>query len=163
MKNSIPKLCAATTLAMSGFAALNCSADEVPIFDKKFELAPPEIVNVFKPAPLEKVDYSRPNIIYIMADDLGYADVGVYGQTNFITPRLDEMAANGMRFSQFYAGCHICAPSRSCVISGQHLGRADIRTLHYDVNSRQLPNSPSIGKALKKVGYATAFLGKAGI
>ena len=163
MKSYIPKFCVATTLALSGLTAIDCSADITPIYDKRFEHEPPKIVNIHKPASLEKVDYSRPNIIFILADDLGYADVGVYGQTNIITPRLDEMAANGMRFSQFYAGCHICAPSRSCVISGQHLGRADIRTLHYDVNSRQLPNSPSIGKALKKVGYATAFLGKAGI
>jgi len=163
MKNSITKFCAATSLAVSGLAAMNCSADSPPLFDKKFEVESLEIVNVHKPAPLEKIDVNRPNIIYIMADDLGYADIGSYGQTNIVTPRLDEMAENGMRFSQFYAGCHICAPSRSCVISGQHLGRADIRTLHYDVNSRQLPNSPSIGKSLKKIGYATAFLGKAGL
>ncbi len=163
MKPTITKFCAATSLAVYGLAALDCSADVLPIYDKKFESEPPPYVNIHRPAPLDKMDYSKPNIIYIMADDLGYADIGAYGQTNIITPRLDEMAANGMRFSQFYAGCHICAPSRSCMISGQHLGRTDIRTLHYDVNSRQLPNSPSIGRELKKVGYTTAFFGKAGL
>ncbi len=163
MKNSITKFYAATSFAVSGLAAMNCSANSPVLFDKKFEVEPSEIVNIHKPAPLEKIDINRPNIIFILTDDLGYSDIGSYGQTNIVTPRLDEMAANGMRFSQFYAGCHICAPSRSCVISGQHLGRADIRTLHYDVNSRQLPNSPSIGRELKKIGYKTAFLGKSGL
>ena len=163
MKNSITKICAATSLAVSGIAAMECSADTSVLSDKRFASNPPAYVNIYRPAPLDKMDYSKPNIIFIMTDDLGYADIGSYGQTNIITPRLDEMAANGTRFSQFYAGCHICAPSRSCVISGQHLGRTDIRTLHYDVNSRQLPISPSIGRELKKVGYATAFLGKSGI
>jgi len=163
MNNSITKFCAATSFAVSSLAAMDCSADAPPLFDERFEPEPPPYVNIHRPAPLDKMDYSKPNIIFILTDDLGYADIGSYGQTNIITPRLDEMAANGTRFSQFYAGCHICAPSRSCVISGQHLGRTDIRTLHYDVNSRQLPISPSIGRELKKVGYTTAFLGKAGI
>jgi arylsulfatase A-like enzyme len=163
MKTTTAKLCAATSLAVYGLAALDCSADILPIYDKRFKTEPPPYVNIHRHAPLDKMDYRKPNIIYIMADDLGYGDIGSYGQTNIITPRLDEMAEKGTRFSQFYAGCHICAPSRSCMISGQHLGRTDIRTLHYDVNSRQLPNSPSIGRELKKVGYTTAFFGKSGL
>ena len=64
----------------------------------------------------------RPNIIFILADDLGYGDLGCYGQTNFTTPHLDQMAAEGMRFTQHYCGSTVCAPSRACLLAGQHTG-----------------------------------------
>lgn len=69
----------------------------------------------------------RPNIILIVADDLGYGHLGVYGQQKITTPHLDKMAASGMRFTQFYAGSTICAPSRSSLIEGRHTGHAYIR------------------------------------
>jgi hypothetical protein len=64
----------------------------------------------------------RPNIIFILADDLGYGDLSCYGQKNFTTPHLDQMAAEGMRFSQHYCGSTVCAPSRACLLAGQHTG-----------------------------------------
>ena len=58
-------------------------------------------------------DAAKPNFVFILADDLGYGDLGCYGQTKIKTPHLDRMAAEGMRFTNFYAGCPVCAPSRS--------------------------------------------------
>lgn len=69
----------------------------------------------------------RPNLIWIMADDLGYADLGCYGQKVIQTPNLDRMAAEGMRFTQFYAGATVCAPSRSVLMTGQHHGHTRVR------------------------------------
>ena len=66
---------------------------------------------------------ARPNYIVILADDLGYGDVGCYGQKEIQTPHLDRLAAEGMRFTQFYAGSSVCAPSRSCLMTGRHNGR----------------------------------------
>src|SRR6187549_3658752 len=69
----------------------------------------------------------RPNLIWIMADDLGYGDLGCYGQTVITTPNLDRMAAEGMRFTQWYAGATVCAPSRSVLMTGQHQGHTRVR------------------------------------
>ena len=63
---------------------------------------------------LLQAETKKPNIVYILADDLGYGDVGCYGQTKFETPNLDRMAAEGMRFTQHYAGSTVCAPTRVC-------------------------------------------------
>ena len=70
---------------------------------------------------------ARPNLIWIMADDLGYGEVGCYGQQVIQTPRLDRMAAEGLRFTQFYAGATVCAPSRSVLMTGQHHGHTRVR------------------------------------
>ena len=70
---------------------------------------------------------NRPNIIYIMCDDLGYADVGCYGQEYISTPNLDRMASEGMRFTQAYAGSPVSAPSRACFMTGQHTGHTKVR------------------------------------
>ena len=72
-------------------------------------------------------DQDHPNIIFIMADDLGYGDLGCYGQKRIRTPHLDRMAAEGMKFTQFYAGSTVCAPSRCVLLTGMHLGHARIR------------------------------------
>jgi len=69
----------------------------------------------------------KPNIIYILADDLGYAEVGCYGQEKIETPNIDALAANGMKFTQHYAGAPVCAPSRCVLLTGKHLGHAQIR------------------------------------
>ena len=69
---------------------------------------------------------ARPNIVFILADDLGYGDLGCYGQTKIKTPNLDRMAAEGMRFRQFYTGCPVCAPSRCTLMTGKHLGHATV-------------------------------------
>ena len=60
----------------------------------------------------------KPNVIYILADDLGYGDLSCYGQTKFNTPNIDSLAASGMKFTQHYAGCTVCAPSRSVLMTG---------------------------------------------
>ena len=69
----------------------------------------------------------RPNIIFILADDLGYGDLGCYGQEVILTPNLDHMAAEGIRFTQCYAGSTVCAPSRCCLMTGLHTGHARVR------------------------------------
>ncbi len=62
---------------------------------------------------------TKPNIVFILADDLGYGDLGCYGQTKIKTPNLDRLAAEGMRFTNFYSGCSVCAPSRCTLMTGQ--------------------------------------------
>lgn len=109
---------------------------------------------------------SLPNIIYIMADDLGYGDLGVYGQQQIKTPRLDQMAAEGMRFTNFYAGSTVCAPSRSVLMTGRHVGRNQIRG-----NREVRPmgqqalraETVTLAELLKNAGYTTALIGKWGL
>ena len=69
----------------------------------------------------------RPSMIFILADDLGYGDLGCYGQKLIRTPRLDRMAREGLRFTDFYAGNTVCAPSRSVLMTGQHMGHTHVR------------------------------------
>lgn len=69
----------------------------------------------------------QPNVIYILADDLGYGDLSCYGQTHFTTPNIDQLAEDGIRFTQHYAGSTVCAPSRSALITGQHTGHTPVR------------------------------------
>ena len=69
----------------------------------------------------------RPNIIFILADDLGYGDLGCYGQARIKTPNLDKLAAQGMRFTDFYSGSTVCAPSRCALMTGLHTGHAFVR------------------------------------
>ena len=78
----------------------------------------------------------RPNIIFILADDLGYGEIGCYGQKIIRTPRIDQMAREGMRFTQFYAGATVCAPSRSVLMTGQHHGRTRVRGTAAAMTSR---------------------------
>ena len=69
----------------------------------------------------------KPNVIYIMADDLGYGDLGCYGQKRIKTPVIDRLAAEGIRFTDHYAGSTVCAPSRCCLMTGLHTGHAHVR------------------------------------
>ena len=69
----------------------------------------------------------RPNILLIVADDLGYGELGAYGQTFVETPHIDALARDGLRFTQFYSGSAVCAPARSVLLTGQHSGRTHIR------------------------------------
>lgn len=68
-----------------------------------------------------------PNVIFILADDLGYGDLSCYGQTKFETPNLDRLAANGLRFTDHYAGTTVCSPSRAVLLTGQHMGHVKVR------------------------------------
>ena len=102
----------------------------------------------------------RPNIIFIMVDDLGYGDLGSFGQQNIKTPHLDQLATEGMRFTQFYAGSTVCAPSRCVLMTGLHTGHSYIRGNGKD-NLR--PNDVTIAEVLQQVGYKTALCGKWGL
>ncbi|MCU4157866.1 arylsulfatase [Carboxylicivirga sp. A043] len=109
---------------------------------------------------------TQPNIIYILADDLGYGDLGCYGQTKFETPNLDRMAAEGMLFTQHYAGSTVCAPSRSVLLTGQHTGHTPIRgNKEYDPEGQHPLGSQAytLAEMLKEAGYATGAFGKWGL
>lgn len=102
-----------------------------------------------------------PNIAFIMADDLGYGDLGCYGQEQIRTPNIDRLAATGMKFTQAYAGCTVCAPSRSVLMTGHHMGHTSVRG-----NSGGVPLLPSdvtVAEVLKSAGYATGIFGKWGL
>ena len=115
-------------------------------------------------------NHLQPNIIFILADDLGYGDVGVYGQQNFETPNLDRLAHGGMKFLQHYSGSTVCAPSRSALMTGQHTGHTFIRgnsergfTLDKEGQYPLAPEEITIAEVLKKGGYATGAFGKWGL
>ncbi|HRP55900.1 sulfatase-like hydrolase/transferase [Agriterribacter sp.] len=109
---------------------------------------------------------TKPNIIFILADDMGYGDPGCYGQTKIETPYIDQLAAAGIRFTQFYAGTSVCAPSRSALLTGQHTGHTPVRG-NYEIQPEgQLPlpdTAYTIAEMLKKAGYATGSFGKWGL
>ncbi len=102
-----------------------------------------------------------PNIVFIMADDLGYGELGSYGQRYIRTPNLDGMATDGMRFTDAYAGCTVCAPSRSVLMTGLHMGHAPVRA-----NTGGVPliePDITVAETLKQYGYATGCFGKWGL
>jgi arylsulfatase A-like enzyme len=103
---------------------------------------------------------SKPNIIFILADDLGYGDLGCYGQQKIQTPNLDRLAAEGIRFTSCYAGSTVCAPSRACLMTGLHTGHVRIR------GNAQVPLAAgdlTVAEVLKGAGYHTAAIGKWGL
>ncbi len=107
-----------------------------------------------------------PNIIFILADDLGYGDLGCYGQEKILTPRLDRMAAEGMRFTQAYSGSTVCAPSRCSLMTGMHQGHAFIRGNTSMIDRVRVPlrsEDITVAEVLKKAGYATGLVGKWGL
>ena len=103
---------------------------------------------------------STPNIIFAMADDLGYGDLGCYGQKTIKTPNIDRLASEGMKFTQFYAGSTVCAPSRCVLMTGYHTGHCFIRGNGKD-NLR--PSDVTVAEVLKKAGYQTGLTGKWGL
>ena len=102
----------------------------------------------------------RPNVVFILADDLGYGDLGCYGQKRIRTPRLDRMAAEGLRFTNFYAGATVCAPSRCVLMTGLHTGHCYIRG-NAKLNLR--PEHVTVAEALHDAGYRTGLMGKWGL
>jgi len=110
----------------------------------------------------------KPNIIFILADDLGYGDLGSYGQTKIKTPHLDRMAAEGMRFTQHYAGTAVCAPSRCALLTGRHMGHAAVRDNQergkgIEGQQPMPPETRTIAQDLQKAGYRTGIVGKWGL
>jgi arylsulfatase A len=103
---------------------------------------------------------AQPNIIYILADDLGIGDIGCYGQKILKTPRIDELAAGGMRFTNHYSGSASCAPTRSCLMTGQHTGYTRVRS---NGNDFLLPQDVTIAEVIRPAGYRSAAIGKWGV
>ena len=107
-----------------------------------------------------------PNLIWIMADDLGYGELGCYGQQAIATPNLDRMAKEGMRFTHFYAGATVCAPSRSVLMTGQHHGQTRVRGnagANNPAAQSLRRDDTTVAKMLQQVGYRTALVGKWGL
>ncbi len=103
----------------------------------------------------------RPNIILVLADDLGYGDLGCYGQAKIKTPNIDKLAEEGIRFTSFYAGSTVCAPSRAALMLGRHTGHLNIRG-----NGKGLalqPEEVTVAQVLKAAGYRTGLIGKWGL
>ena len=108
----------------------------------------------------------RPNVIFILADDLGYGELGAFGQKKIKTPNLDRMAAEGMRFTQAYAGATVCAPSRCALMTGLHNGHAYIRGNKEIKPEGQEPmpaDTFTVGHLMKRAGYTTGIIGKWGL
>lgn len=112
----------------------------------------------------------RPNVIFILADDLGWRDLGVFGSTFYKTPNLDRLAAEGMRFTQAYAACPVCSPTRASILTGKYPARLHLTDYIAGARRGKL-NPPSylhhlpleevtLAEAFKEAGYATAFVGK---
>ena len=110
------------------------------------------------PRPAARRAAAKPNIIYIMADDLGYGDVGCYGQKKILTPRLDKMAAEGVRFTQFYTPAPVCAPARRSLLTGMHGGHSTRRANNPIATMKA--GEVTVAEVLKQAGYATAIVGK---
>lgn len=104
----------------------------------------------------------KPNIIFILADDLGYGDLGCYGQTLIKTPNIDKMRSQGLKFTNAYAGSTVCGPSRACLLTGKHTGRGYIRG-NGKVFLRNDPQDITIARVLKEAGYNSAMIGKSGL
>jgi arylsulfatase A-like enzyme len=102
----------------------------------------------------------RPNIVFIMADDLGYTDVGCYGQEKIRTPNIDSLAREGLRFTDAYSGCSVCAPARSVLMTGHHMGHTAIRG---NGMGSLLPEETTVAEVLKSAGYTTGCFGKWGL
>src|SRR5262245_42275312 len=108
----------------------------------------------------------KPNIVFIMADDMGKYDAGCYGQKKIHTPNIDRLAASGMLFSQAYCGAAVCAPSRCCLMTGLHAGHGRVRHNNSTRDGSRVslrPQDVTVAQVLKQAGYANGIFGKWGI
>ena len=165
--------------ARSGHRYLAHHVQQVPLRCVAFVILPLVCAACQWPqAPLigaEPGDVSRPNIVLIMADDLGYAELGCYGQQKIKTPHIDAMAAEGIRFTQHYTSAPVCAPARCCLMTGRHAGHALVRDnaerhpadyLFGDTFGGQYPlpaGTVTMASLLKQAGYVTGAFGKWGL
>lgn len=104
-----------------------------------------------------------PNVIFILADDLGYGELGIYGQERIQTPNLDLMAREGLRFTSFYAGSTVCAPSRSVLMTGRHTGHTTVRGNSPGSEQTLSDSDTTVAEMLQNAGYATSLIGKWGL
>jgi arylsulfatase len=140
-----------------------------------FVLAASALTSVLRPV---EATQQPPNIVYILADDLGYAELGCYGQEKIKTPNIDRLASEGLRFTQHYCGNAVCAPSRCALMTGRHPGHATIRNNRRgkltEAHKQQIGMKFSgqqpihdaevtIAEMLRSKGYATAAIGKWGL
>ncbi|WP_298493955.1 arylsulfatase [uncultured Algibacter sp.] len=102
---------------------------------------------------------AKPNIIYILADDMGYGDVGVYGQKKIKTPNIDKMASEGIKFTNHYSGQTVCSPSRCSLMTGMHMGNASVTRNGQLMN----PDDVTVAELIKPAGYRTGIIGKWGL
>lgn len=138
-------------------------------------VASPVLLSVFQSlsacATLPSQSQRKPNVVFILADDLGYGDIGPYGQKKVATPNLDRLAAEGVKFTQAYAGSTVCAPSRAALLTGRNTGHAAVRGNKEikgitDAETGQAPlphGSFTLGHLFKSAGYKTAAVGKWGL
>ena len=115
---------------------------------------------LFFAAMLGSLAADTPNIVFVLADDLGYGDLGCFGQTKIQTPHLDQMANEGLKLTNFYAGSTVCAPSRCVLMTGKHTGRARVRGNGWGPLE---DGDVTVAEVLKQAGYRTALCGKWGI
>jgi len=118
----------------------------------------------------QRADRKKLNIVFILADDLGYGELGCYGQKKIKTPNIDQLAKDGMRFTQHYCGAPVCAPARCVLLTGKNLAHAEIRNNRSSGIRSKFPgqypiteNAITIAEVLKKAGYATGAFGKWGL
>ena len=114
------------------------------------------------PAPVHAAESERPNIVFILADDLGYGDLGCYGADDISTPHLDQLAREGMRFTDFYANAAVCSPTRMAFLTGRYQQRFGLdNALTYQEMGRGLPiPGETLANRLKSAGYVTGLSGK---
>src|SRR6186713_1238566 len=123
------------------------------------------LISLFCLAAIAFAAPDKPNIIIILADDLGYGDLGCYGHPTIMTPNLDRMAAEGMKFTQFYSAAPVCTPSRAALLTGRYPIRSGMcsskRGVLFPDSGGGLPASEvTLAEALKERGYTTAAIGK---
>ena len=135
------------------------------IFNLKSKLLPLLVLGVSLVAQIQGVaqDTKKPNVIFILADDLGYGDLGCFGQEKIKTPNLDRMAAEGMKLTDFYAGATVCAPSRCVLMTGKHTGRCRVRGNAGSNIQRLHPEDKTVAAMFKNAGYSTGLFGKWGL
>src|SRR6266545_4917858 len=127
----------------------------------RFKACVAALVVLFGIPSARAVQDRKPNIIFILADDLGYGDIGPYGQQQILTPNLDRLAAQGLKFTNAYAGAAVCAPSRSVLMTGLHAGHTPIRA-----NAGTFPlraDDVTLAEVLQHAGYRSGGFGKWGL
>lgn len=120
----------------------------------------------FAPVTASHASTARPNVIFILADDLGYGELGCYGQQHIRTPHIDQLATEGVRFTQAYAGASVCAPSRCSLMTGRHGGHTHVRGNRQLSPEGQEPmpsDTFTVAHLMKRAGYATGIIGKWGL